>query len=190
MNLRIRDICKAKGITITGLAEKMNISKGALSQAITGNPTISTLEKTAAALGVSFIELFETNCPKCGMMFASAAEPPPAATPPPQKTKTDNTIFDFIEARTDKITDKIGIIGLKKHLKAYGGDGIHISQVDEKYRDGFIKYLQTAKRQNGWQAITGMYQKRMIGCLNPTCRIYPVKPPKIAQNRVQAKTYY
>ena len=173
MDLRIKYLCKEKGITITGLADKMNISKGTLSLAINGNPTIGTLEKIASALGVSFIELFEANCPKCGMRFAAAAEPPPATTPPPPKTKPGNSLFDFIEACTDRITDKIGLIGLKKHLKAYGGDGTLISQVDEKYRDGFIEYLQTAKRQNGWQAIKEMYQKRMIACFDEVMTLLP-----------------
>ncbi len=61
VGLRVKEICKAQGISITGLAEKMNINKATLSQAINGNPTIGTLQKIADALGVPFIELFEAN---------------------------------------------------------------------------------------------------------------------------------
>ena len=138
MDLRVRKVCKEKGMNLKGLADKLGISAESLSRIINGNPTVGTLQKIADTLGVSFIELFEANCPKCGMRFAAAAEPPPAATPPPPKTKHGNSIFDFIEACTDKITDKIGLIGLLKLLKEYSGSGTLISQVDDQYRSGFI----------------------------------------------------
>ena len=52
MELRIKKICKEKRITITELSEKLNVSKGALSQAISKNPTVGTLQRIADALGV------------------------------------------------------------------------------------------------------------------------------------------
>ncbi len=58
MELRVKDICKAKGISITELAGQMGIKQESLSRAINGNPTIGTLEKIAAALDVDVIELF------------------------------------------------------------------------------------------------------------------------------------
>lgn len=44
MNLRIKDICKEKGITIGDLADKMQMVRESLSRAINGNPTLETLE--------------------------------------------------------------------------------------------------------------------------------------------------
>ena len=48
-------------MTITQLAERLNIKQESLSRAINGNPTIETLEKIATALGVGITELFEPN---------------------------------------------------------------------------------------------------------------------------------
>lgn len=58
MELRVKDICKAKGISITELAGQMGIKQESLSRAINGNPTIETLEKIAAALEVEVGDLF------------------------------------------------------------------------------------------------------------------------------------
>lgn len=72
MNLRIKEVCKEKGITITQLAKKLNIKQESLSRAINGNPTIETLNKIAAALNVPISDLFTqpkentVNCPYCG----------------------------------------------------------------------------------------------------------------------------
>ena len=57
------------------LADKLGITRITLTRNISGNPTISTLENIAAALGVSVPELFApqpTNtitCPKCGTVL-------------------------------------------------------------------------------------------------------------------------
>ena len=61
MELRVKEVCKAKGISITELAKQMGIKQESLSRAINGNPTIQTLEKIAEALGVSIVELFEVK---------------------------------------------------------------------------------------------------------------------------------
>lgn len=72
MDLRIRDICREKGIAQKKLANMINMSAIGLSKAINGNPTKDTLEKIASALGVAITELFERpkentiTCPKCG----------------------------------------------------------------------------------------------------------------------------
>jgi len=72
MNLKIKEICKDKGITITLLANKLNIKQESLSRTINGNPTFDTLKKIASALDVHVSELFTKNsgntfqCPKCG----------------------------------------------------------------------------------------------------------------------------
>ena len=72
--MRIKEVCKEKGITVSQLAEKMGIKQESLSRAINGNPTLETLERIANALEVDITELFEQpkkdsvsiSCPHCG----------------------------------------------------------------------------------------------------------------------------
>lgn len=74
MGLRIKEVIKENGTTITELADKMGINRVNLSNMINGNPTYETLEKIAAALGVNISELFDQpknntagiTCPHCG----------------------------------------------------------------------------------------------------------------------------
>ena len=74
MNLRVKEICKEKGITIQELADNMEMKRESLSRAINGNPTLETLEKIATALGVNITVLFDQpknnttgiTCPHCG----------------------------------------------------------------------------------------------------------------------------
>lgn len=61
MNLRVKEICKEKGITIQELADNMEMKRESLSRAINGNPTLETLEKIATALGVNITELFDLS---------------------------------------------------------------------------------------------------------------------------------
>lgn len=58
MELRVKEICKEKGILFKDLAEKLGVTDVGLRKQVQGNPTIGTLEKIADALGVNFIELF------------------------------------------------------------------------------------------------------------------------------------
>lgn len=58
MELRVKEICKTKGITQKELAEKIGVAEMSLSRSINGNPTLSTLESIASALGVEVSELF------------------------------------------------------------------------------------------------------------------------------------
>ena len=60
MNYRIKDICKEKGITLSELADRIDMKSANLSVSLSdkGNPTMSTLTKIADALNVDFIELF------------------------------------------------------------------------------------------------------------------------------------
>ncbi len=72
--MRIKELLKQKGITAKELAAKLNLSEGALSQSLNGNPTLERLTQIASALGVSVAELFEApahdaaviTCPHCG----------------------------------------------------------------------------------------------------------------------------
>ena len=81
--LRIKQICKQKGITQKQLANTIGISAVGLAKALAGNTTIGTLEKIASALGVSVAELFEApeadtatvTCPHCGQPVTLKVEP-------------------------------------------------------------------------------------------------------------------
>lgn len=64
MTLRIKEIAKAKKIRMEDLAETMGINKVSLSRMINGNPTVETLEKIAAGLGVNIKELFVSETGK------------------------------------------------------------------------------------------------------------------------------
>lgn len=78
--LRIKEICKQKGMTLAQLAEKMGIQANSLSVALVrGTMNINTLERMADALNVEIPELFEAYttseqsgsavdaaCPHCG----------------------------------------------------------------------------------------------------------------------------
>jgi transcriptional regulator with XRE-family HTH domain len=79
--LRVKEITKAKGITIAAVANRMGIKAPALSRIINGgNTTTDTLQKIADALGVPVSELFEQpasniiTCPKCGAKLAIKAK--------------------------------------------------------------------------------------------------------------------
>lgn len=74
MDLRIKDVIKERGMTITELADKMDINRVNLSNMVNGNPTVETLNKIADAIGCPVTELFEQpkkdgislTCPHCG----------------------------------------------------------------------------------------------------------------------------
>ena len=77
IQLRIKGLCKEKGITLNQLAEKIGISQPSISGIATGKqkPAFDTLEKMADALEVTPAELFApqpTNtiiCPHCGKLI-------------------------------------------------------------------------------------------------------------------------
>lgn len=75
MELRVKELCKEKGLQMQELADKLGITRITLTRNISGNPTISTLENIAAALGVSVPELFAPQptstitCPHCGKLI-------------------------------------------------------------------------------------------------------------------------
>lgn len=76
IQLRIKEICKEKGITLNALAEKIGVSQPSISGLATGKqkPSFDTLEKLADAIGCPVTELFEQpkadtaslTCPHCG----------------------------------------------------------------------------------------------------------------------------
>jgi transcriptional regulator with XRE-family HTH domain len=80
MILRVKDVCKSKGVSVTDLAARMGIAQESLSRAINGNPTLQTLERIAGALGVLVSELIDEPkpgnfiCPNCGAVLKLSAE--------------------------------------------------------------------------------------------------------------------
>lgn len=74
--IRLKELCKEKGITFNDLGEKIGMSRVSLSGIATGKqkPSFDTLEKIAGALNVSLSELFapassQIKCPKCGAII-------------------------------------------------------------------------------------------------------------------------
>jgi transcriptional regulator with XRE-family HTH domain len=70
--LKIKELCKSKRISMAELANKIGVTPSALSQNISGNPSLDRLKEIADALNVPITELFEQpasdtiTCPKCG----------------------------------------------------------------------------------------------------------------------------
>lgn len=74
--IRLKELCKEKGMTFNDLGEKIGVSRVSLSGIATGKqkPSFDTLEKIAGALDVSLSELFapapsQIKCPKCGTVL-------------------------------------------------------------------------------------------------------------------------
>lgn len=82
MQLRIKELCKEKGITLNQLAESIGISQPSISGIATGKqkPSFDTLEKLADALNITPAELFAApkegaiTCPHCGKSIIIKAE--------------------------------------------------------------------------------------------------------------------
>ena len=79
MELRVKEVIKAKGLTMQQVADELGITRDTLTRNINGNPTIETLEKIAKTLGVSVSDLLNEEkpeedqntipCPNCGKKF-------------------------------------------------------------------------------------------------------------------------
>ena len=82
LTLRIKEICRDKGITLNDLAEKIGVSQPSISDIATGRqkPSFDTLEELATALDVPVTELFDTQkegtitCPHCRKSITLKAE--------------------------------------------------------------------------------------------------------------------
>ena len=57
--LRIKAICKEKGVALQEVASKIGITYQSLYDSINGNPTLNRLKEIAGVLGVEVVELFE-----------------------------------------------------------------------------------------------------------------------------------
>lgn len=61
MELRIKEVCRAKKMPLKRLAEKLGISRQSLDKRITRNPKWSSIVEIAEALGVDVMELMEPS---------------------------------------------------------------------------------------------------------------------------------
>lgn len=59
--LRIKEICKQKGITMQEIAGRLGISNVNLSASLNKNPTLNRLKEVADVLGVEVWQLFKKN---------------------------------------------------------------------------------------------------------------------------------
>lgn len=82
MELRIKEILKAKKITVVSLADTIGIAQPSMSNIVNNkvSPSLETLERIATALGVSVSELIDEpksgnfTCPNCGAELRMNAE--------------------------------------------------------------------------------------------------------------------
>ncbi len=73
MNYRIKELLKGSKLSISELAESINVKRESLSRVVNGASTsVETLQKIADVLQVPITELFDkpkentTTCPHCG----------------------------------------------------------------------------------------------------------------------------
>lgn len=79
MELKVKEVIKAKGLTMQQVADELGITRDTLTRNINGNPTIETLEKIAKTLSVSVSDLLNEEkpvedkntitCPVCHTKF-------------------------------------------------------------------------------------------------------------------------
>lgn len=76
MELRVKELCKQKGITLKELAARMGVTDISLRQTLAGNPTLKTMKRVAEVLGVETYELlkdpapYTARCPNCGQLVS------------------------------------------------------------------------------------------------------------------------
>ena len=76
--MNIKGVIKERGYTIEQVAEKIGVTRVTLTQNLSRNPTINTLQRVADAIGCKVGEFFIDElsepdnaiiCPKCGARF-------------------------------------------------------------------------------------------------------------------------
>lgn len=61
MDLRVKELCKERGMLMEDLAQILGVTRITLTRNINGNPTMETLQKIATALNVQVWELFTAS---------------------------------------------------------------------------------------------------------------------------------
>lgn len=68
MELRVKEICKMRGMTMGALADRMGVDLSNLSASIKGNPTLERLKDIAKNLGVEVYDLFPKPTESSGIL--------------------------------------------------------------------------------------------------------------------------
>ena len=68
MELRVKELCKMRGMSLSALATKMGVDLSNLSASIKGNPTLERLSDIAKNLGVSVYDLFPKPSEQSGLV--------------------------------------------------------------------------------------------------------------------------
>ena len=178
MDFRIKEICKEKGLTMAWLSNKTGIAYNALYSIPNGNPTIGTLQKIADALGVSFIELFQTNCPKCGQGISLDKEAAKTPVNALNSVSLLEYVLQYVENKKQNGLSYDKYAALYTHLKQYGGN-VRLNQVNKEYIDGFVEYLKTAtvkttKKLLSEESIKA-YKTNLMTVLNSTISILGIE---------------
>lgn len=61
MEIRLKEVCKAKGVTLSQIADKLEISRETLSRSINGNISLNRLNEIAEILEVQVTELISVS---------------------------------------------------------------------------------------------------------------------------------
>lgn len=70
----IKKKIKEHGFTVQQIADKLNISQQAVSQAINGNPSLSRLKEIAGAIGITVSELVSDKPSKDEAIFTVSSD--------------------------------------------------------------------------------------------------------------------
>ena len=84
--MNVKNVIKQRGYTIEQIAEKMGVTRVTLTQNLSRNPTINTLQRIADAVGCKVGDFFldemdnqdknAITCPKCGARFVLEEDQP------------------------------------------------------------------------------------------------------------------
>lgn len=58
LSIRVKELCRQRGMQLKDLAQKMGVAPESLSRAINGNPQLSTITSIAANLDIDIAKLF------------------------------------------------------------------------------------------------------------------------------------
>ena len=61
MEIRLKEVCKAKGITLAQIADKLDISRETLSRSVNGNISLNRLNEIADILEVQVTDLISVS---------------------------------------------------------------------------------------------------------------------------------
>lgn len=117
--LRIKEILKEKGVGVTELADRLNVSRQALSKQIQGKMLIETANKIALALDVPLWQLFASLEDVKGDDFIAVIR----TNGQTHTFTSDVDLFDFVDE----------LRGIKKHANIRGREYYQQKSSDDSY---------------------------------------------------------